>query len=180
MWCPAREPGNLCSLAPVIRVCVEGTFFSDARERWQNLGETFEATLSRAQRLSLQPATGGACQCRWCFYFNSSIKRTRLSLHSSGCVGACALEVSYFFMIHVHRIISLSIKHSTRTLHLPARFSRLLFDFPVGGTGRERGWVMERLSRHSLPIPKAVPAPLDLVRDASLAWLSSFSLWFPG
>lgn len=30
---------------------------------------------------------------------------------------------------------------------------------------------MERLSRHSLPIPKAVPAPLDSMRDASLAWL---------
>lgn len=41
-----------------------------------------------------------------------------------GCVGFASL------MIHVHRIILLSIKHSTRTLHLPASFFCLLFDFP--------------------------------------------------
>lgn len=65
-------------------------------------------------------------------------------------------------MIHVHGIISLSIKHSTRTLHLSARFSRLLFDFPVGGqrTGMrmDHGKAQSSFSSHS----ESGPCPFGL------------------
>lgn len=146
MWScgvPLVSPGTFC-------------FSSASHHRQQTLGETFEATLSRVQRrrVSCYNQLQEGCVSVVCVFTLTAASKEHGFLYiQPGVLGCVCITGHFFLMIHVHRIILLSIKHSTRTLHLSASFSCLLFDFPVEkqrtGMRMDHGKAQPSFSSHS-------------------------------